>query len=183
MGGICVFRAQGLRAPRPFFFRLLSALPVSWLGNLTLNSFAPSNPCSLEKKSRQVQSNTTEVSRVCVIVGQSLGLTNQPLNVFTITFLIVKNSMDHTSGFGMDRVFLDLSKIRLEMAGIGNEGWCLSAAVCHLGCSPLLPHFGPSGIPTFGRGVASSSHCQRMGPNELQARSRPTADPSKVNSS
>ena len=53
----------------------------------------------------------------------------------------------------------------------------------HLGCSALLLHAGPSRSPTLRRAVASSSHCQPVGPKELQVRSRPIADPPEVNSS
>ena len=58
---------------------------------------------------------------------------------------------------------------------------CLSTAVCHLGCSVLALHSGPSRSPTLGGAVASSRQ-QTMGSKELQARRRPVADPPKVNS-
>ena len=51
--------------------------------------------------------------------------------------------------------------------------------MCHLGCSALLLHAGPSRCPT----LAELSPCQPMGPKELQARSRPTVNPPEVNSS
>ena len=81
--------------------------------------------------------------------------------------------------------FSTCQKKRLEMVGIRNE-----ASACQLPCAtlavqPYSPALwsGPSRSPTLGRAVASSSHCQPLGPKDLQARSRPTADPPKVNSS
>ena len=49
-----------------------------------------------------------------------------------------KNFMDPLHG----PIFLDFPTIRLEMAGIGNGAWCLSAAVCHLGSSALPYNLG-----------------------------------------
>ena len=90
--------------------------------------------------------------------------------------------MDPNSGFGTHG-FVDLPKSKVGDGRDWQRGWCLSAAVCHLGCSALLLHSGPSRSATLGRAVASSSHCQLIGPKELQARSRPIANPPKVNSS
>ena len=56
------------------------------------------------------------------------------------------------------------------------QGWraCIPPALFR---SPaLLLHSGPSRSPTLGRAVASSRHCQPMGPKELQARGRPRAN-------
>ena len=76
-------------------------------------------------------------------------------------------------------MFFDLPKVRL--AGIGHEGNQLQCAILAFAALPLAS--GPSRSPTLHRAVASSSHCQPMGPKELQASSRPIADPSKVHSS
>ena len=54
----------------------------------------------------------------------------------------------------------------------------------HIICLKALPlHSGPSRSPTLGSAVASSSHCQPVGPEELQARSRPLASPPEVHTS
>ena len=72
--------------------------------------------------------------------------------------------MDLQSGVGEARFFFDLSKIRLEMARIGDEG-----SACQLQCvilvvQPCTIHSAPSRSLTLGRTVVSSSHCQPMGP-------------------
>ena len=74
------------------------------------------------------------------------------------------------------------AKSRLEMTGIGNDGGAYQLQSAILTAQPC-PCTGPSRSPTLGRAVASSSHCQPMGPKEIQASSRPIADPPKVHSS
>ena len=72
----------------------------------------------------------------------------------------------------MAGVFFDLPKIRMEMAGIGNEG-CAYQLQCAIQAVLALPiHSGPSRSPTLGRAVASSSHFQPKGPKALRARSQ-----------
>ena len=82
-----------------------------------------------------------------------------------------KNSVDPQSGIGMARVFLALPTIWLET--------CLSATVCHLGCSAWPTLHAVEQPDPWHRAVASSSHCQPMGSKEISSQSElePKASP------
>ena len=73
---------------------------------------------------------------------------------------------------GLTGLFFRPAKIRVGMAGIGNEG-----GACQLQCAILAVQPCPYSL---GRREARSfaSHCHPLGPKELHARSRPIAEPS-----
>ena len=78
----------------------------------------------------------------------------------------------------MARVFLDLPKIRLDMAWIGNEGGAYQLQCAMVVVQTLPLQSGPSGSPTLGRAVASSSHCQSVLPKGAQGQKPTHSEPS-----